>query len=95
MTIKERFQAFGQLLRRIPTGWILPVLVASYPIIYLYSQNVQIVSSSQLVLPLSIAWAGSLILCNISLITKGTRKGGVISAVFVVLFFAYGHMFDW
>lgn len=96
MTIKERFQAFGQLLRRIPIGWILPVLVASYPIVYLYSQNVQIVSSSQLVLPLSIAWAGSLILWAVfSLITKDTKKGGVISAVFVVFFFAYGHMFDW
>lgn len=96
MTIKERFQAFGQLLRRIPTGWILPVLVASYPIIYLYSQNVQIVSSSQLVLPLSIAWAGSLILWAIfSLIIKDTKKGGIISAVFVVFFFAYGHLFDW
>ena len=96
MTIKERFQAFGQSLRRIPIGWILPVLVASYPIVYLYSQNVQIVSCSQLVLPLSIAWAGSLILWAIfSLITKDTKKGGVISAVFVVFFFAYGHMFDW
>ena len=96
MTIKERFQAFGQLLRGIPIGWILPVLVASYPIVYLYSQNVQIVSCSQLVLPLSIAWAGSLILWAIfSLITKDTKKGGVISAVFVVFFFAYGHMFDW
>jgi len=96
MTIKERFQAFGQSLRRIPTGWILPVLVASYPIVYLYSQNVQIVSSSQLVLPLSIAWAGSLILWAIfSLITKDTKKGGIISAVFVVFFFAYGHLFDW
>lgn len=96
MTIKERFQAFGQSLRRIPTGWILPVLVASYPIIYLYSQNVQIVSSSQLVLPLSIAWAGSLILwATFSLIAKDTGKGGIISAVFVVFFFAYGHMFDW
>lgn len=96
MTIKERFQAFGQSLRRIPTGWILPVLVASYPIVYLYSQNVQIVSSSQLVLPLSIAWVGSLILWAIfSLIIKDTKKGGVISAVFVVFFFAYGHIFDW
>jgi len=96
MTIKERFQAFGQSLRRIPTGWILPVLVASYPIVYLYSQNVQIVSSSQLVLPLSIAWVGSLILWAIfSLIIKDTKKGGIISAVFVVFFFAYGHLFDW
>lgn len=96
MTIKEKFQSFGLLLKRIPTGWILPVLVASYPIVYLYSQNVQIVSSSQLVLPLSIAWTGSLILWAIfSLITKDTKKGGIISAVFVVFFFAYGHMFDW
>ncbi len=96
MTIKERFHAFGQSLRRIPIGWILPILVASYPIIYLYSQNVQIVSSSQLIFPLSIAWAGSLILWAVfSLITKDTQKGGIISAVFVVVFFAYGHMFDW
>ena len=83
-------------MKRVPLGWILPVLVASYPIVYLYSQNVQIVSRSQLVLPLSIAWTGSLILWAIfSLITKDTKKGGIISAVFVVFFFAYGHMFDW
>jgi len=96
MTRKERFQSFGLLLKRIPVGWLLPVLVASYPIIYLYSQNVQIVSSSQLVLPISIAWTGSLVLWGIfSLIAKDTRKGGIISAVFVVFFFAYGHIFDW
>lgn len=77
-------------------GAILPLLVAVYPIIFLYTHNVQELVLSQLYLPIATATVGTLAAwVVISFSLKDPIKAGIITTVFLVCFFAYGTIFDW
>ena len=72
-----------------------PVLFAIYPVLFLYAHNIKEVDLSQLVFPLlfSIGFA-SLLWGGLFLLVRDNVKSAVISTIFIVLFFSYGHIFD-
>jgi len=73
-----------------------PVLISIYPIIFIYSNNVQELSISQIFVPGVIAIIAT-ILCWIclSVVLKDTLKAGIITSIFVISFYSYGTFFDW
>jgi hypothetical protein len=74
---------------------IFPVLLAIYPILFLYSHNIAEVQFKHTILPMLLAvilaalvWGGSFF------ILKNRAKSAVGSAVFIQIFFLYGHIFE-
>jgi hypothetical protein len=76
--------------------YIFPPLIAIYPIIFLYSHNVQELLISQLYAPVVVALIVT-ILCWVclSFFLKDSLKAGVIVTIFIVFFYSYGTLFDW
>jgi hypothetical protein len=72
-----------------------PLLFAAFPILFLYTYNIAETSLNQIWLPLIISVAATLVLWVIlSLILRSLSKGGFATAIFLVLFFSYGHLCD-
>lgn len=76
--------------------FFFPLLVAIYPVIFLYSNNVEELLLSQIVIPVLI----SIIVTGIcwfllSFLIKDAIKAGIILTFFIILFFTYGVLFDW
>jgi hypothetical protein len=86
------------LRKKIYENWffIFPVLFAIYPVIFLYSNNVEDLLFSQLYVPVVMAFAGT-ILCwaLLSILTKDPLKAGLITTLFIFIFFSYGILIDW
>jgi len=64
-----------------------------YPILFLYSQNINEVDFSQILLPAAVSLvftATSLLLLN--LLLKNGKKASLIVTIFLILFFSYGHV---
>lgn len=83
---------------KITEKWFLffPLLFAIYPIIFLYSHNVQELLFSQLYVPVAVALIATLICwLLLSFLIKDTIKTGVIITIFIISFFTYGVLFDW
>ena len=77
-------------------GAILPLLVAAYPIIFLYSHNVQELVISQLYLPIATATVGTLAAwIVISVVIKDPIKAGIITTILLICFFTYGTVSGW
>lgn len=76
--------------------YVFPLLFAIYPIIFLYSNNVEELLLSQLYVPLTVALIAS-IFCWVllSLLIKDTLKAGIITTILIIFFFSYGTLFDW
>jgi len=75
---------------------IHPFLLAIYPIIFLYAHNIQEASIEDTYWPLVIAIISSIIFYLIfRLITKDKLKAGIITTIFIIIFYTYGHLFDW
>ena len=76
--------------------YIFPLLVAIYPIIFLYSNNVQELLISQVFVPVAIALIATVIFwASLSFLIKDALKAGIITTIFILFFFFYGLFFDW
>jgi hypothetical protein len=76
--------------------FIFPLLIAIYPIIFLYSNNVQELLLSQIYVPIAITLVVTLIFWTLlSFLLKDILKAGIIITIFIVFFFTYGILFDW
>lgn len=84
------------LLKRFNLGWLLPpFLLALYSPISLYSVNLgeigfseitrSLLACGSLALALTIAWG---------LIFRNTQKASLLSSIWVILFFTYGHTYQ-
>jgi hypothetical protein len=70
---------------------IHPFLLAIFPILGLFAQNSAEVSFDELILPLSVALAGTLAVWAIaSAVLRSPRKGGVFTSLAVIPFFTSG-----
>jgi hypothetical protein len=73
-----------------------PVLFAIYPIVFLYSNNVEELLLPQLYIPVAIAFVATIICWAVLFfLIKDTLKTGIIATVFIIFFFTYGTLFDW
>lgn len=74
---------------------IHPFLLALFPVVFLFAQNIEMVSASQTLLPSAIVLGfTSLSIVLLRMTFKDGRKAGIVVSVFLVLFFSYGHAFD-
>lgn len=74
---------------------IHPFLFAIYPILFLFSHNIEQVSYFQILLPLTIVLGFTLLLVLLSrLIFRGINKIAIIISVAIILFFSYGHVYN-
>jgi hypothetical protein len=72
-----------------------PLLFAAFPILFLYVHNISETSVSQIWLSLVISVAAALVLWAVlSLILRSLAKAGLATAIFLALFFSYGHLCD-
>ncbi|MDH5695681.1 MAG: hypothetical protein OEZ00_03620 [Dehalococcoidia bacterium] len=72
-----------------------PFLFAIFPILFLFAYNIDEVPATDLLLPISVALIGTLILLlSLRLITKNYNKIAIIVSFFLALFFSYGHVRD-
>jgi hypothetical protein len=72
-----------------------PLLLAAFPVLFLYAYNIHETSASQMWLPLGVSVAAALVLWAIlSLILRSLAKAGLATAIFLLLFFSYGHLYD-
>jgi len=72
---------------------IHPILFAIFPIMFLFTNNLDLLDFDELVLPLFSAGVFSFIFWIIlGKILKNYRKSGIITTIFFVLIFSYGHL---
>jgi hypothetical protein len=86
-----------QTLKTIFKGPVIfyPLLFAAFPILFLYTYNINETSMGQIWLPLAVSMAAALLLWAVlSLILRSLAKAGLATAVFLVFFFAYGRFYD-
>jgi len=71
-----------------------PFILAIYPTFFLYGKNVHQVTGSSLIKPLIMSLGITLLisLC-VNLMIKNQDKGALLTSLFVVLFFSYGHIY--
>lgn len=72
---------------------IHPLLFATYPILYLYATNVDIVSFSEILVPLAVTLGMTILLfLGLRLVFKDSIKAGALTSAILILFFSYGHV---
>lgn len=77
--------------------WVIhPFLFAIYPILFIVAHNnIERVSFSEALLPLSIALGSSaLLLLILGFVFKNFKKAGILTSILLVLFFSYGHVYE-
>lgn len=79
------------------TQYVLhPFCVAAYPILYLLSLNIQQIPPTQVVRPLLISLSVALFLTILfGAAAKNLRQGGLSTTIILILFFTYGHVYNW
>jgi len=71
---------------------IHPLLFAIYPILYLYATNVDLLSFSEILVPLAITLGMTIVLfLGFRLLFKDGTKAGILTSAILILFFSYGH----
>lgn len=75
---------------------IHPFFVAAFPILFLFDHNRAAFSGyAELVVPLAVSLgATAILLLLLSITLKDSRKAGFITSLFVMLFFTYGHVYE-
>jgi len=72
-----------------------PFLLAIFPILFLFANNIHEVYAKDLVLPIIVITVCVLVLFLSAMkITKSYKRGGIITTGFLVLFFSYGYVRD-
>ena len=71
-----------------------PVLFAIFPIGFLYSINLHTLVLEDILIPLSLVVAATILLwILLRYLFKSTEKSGMLVSVYLALFFTYGHIF--
>ena len=74
---------------------IHPILIALYPVFFVYSQNIHLILAQGIIFPILVILGITItIWAIIRSILKNTRKSALITSLFVFLFFSYGHIFN-
>jgi hypothetical protein len=72
-----------------------PLLLAAFPILFLYAYNISETSANQIWLPLGVSVAATLVLWAVlSLALRSLAKAGLAVGVLLVFFFSYGRIYD-
>jgi len=72
-----------------------PFLFALFPILFLFSRNMEQMSFSQVWMSMIVILGSTFVaFALVALILKDRNKAGVIVSLFLVLFFSYGHVYD-
>ncbi|HUG47470.1 MAG TPA: hypothetical protein VMP67_03555 [Candidatus Limnocylindria bacterium] len=79
--------------RSLPPLALHPLLFAAYAVLFLYAENIQLVSTSEVLAPLfwSVAAAGVLLVVA-SLLLRDVRRGALLASGLLIVFFGYGHL---
>lgn len=82
------------MLNKIKTSaFIHPFLIGIYPILFLYSNNIELLPLGELLRPLVIITIGLIIiLLVIKFLFKNPQKVTLLLSVFLLFFFIYGHI---
>ena len=79
-------------------NWPVPVyvlLLAAFPVLYLYAYNIAETKFGEAALPLALSLAGAVVLwALLTLILRNARKSGIAVAIFLLLFFTYGRLYE-
>ena len=74
---------------------INPILIALYPVFFVYSQNIHLILIQGIIFPVLIILGITIAMWAITRsILKNTRKSALLTSLFVFLFFSYGHIFN-
>ena len=78
------------------TRWPLhPFLLAAYPVLFLYSRNVDEAAPADVVRPMLIALAGTGVIFLVLLrVLRSSSRAAAVTTVAVIAFFGYGHVVD-
>ena len=72
-----------------------PILIALFPVLLIYSQNIHLILLEGIIFPILIIVTVAIGLwASIKFILKNTIKSGLISSIYIFLFFSYGHIFN-
>ena len=70
-----------------------PVLFATYPILFLYTNNISMLDLDRIFIPIAFSAIASLLIwIFLNLFIKNKYKSSIITSVFFLLFFSYGHL---
>lgn len=71
---------------------IHPLLFAIYPILYLYANNVDLISFSEILVPLAVTLGMTVVLfLALRLLFTDSTKAGILTSAILIQFFSYGH----
>src|SRR5215210_5015246 len=80
-----------RVLRRVP---IHPILLAIYPILFLYGENLGEATPSDMIAPLMIVGLVTALVYAIARVVLGTGRAALATSLLVVVFFGYGRVLD-
>jgi hypothetical protein len=84
-----------KLLSRVCSLPIHPFLVAAFPIVFLYGQNVRETRLDQVVVPLAASVLSALVLwMAFAIALRDKAKAGLAASTVIFLFFSYGRLYD-
>lgn len=84
----------SKILKISDSSLIHPILLSVFPILFIFSVNIQYLEPKDVVVPfLIIFFFVCLIWLPLRLILKNSKKAGLIISLGLVLFFIYGHLF--
>lgn len=73
-----------------------PILMAMYPILFLLSYNISQINPSQAIRPLTISILVAIFLSlALGFAARDIRQGALSTTLVLILFFTYGHAFNW
>jgi len=85
-------------LKKYCLNWPAPVyvlLLAAFPVLYLYAHNIAETKFGEAALPLAISLGGAVLLwVLLTLILRNARKAGIAVAIFLFFFFTYGRLYE-
>ena len=74
---------------------IHPFILAVYPVLFLYSHNIGQISTFEVFIPVFISLCfTTVILIVLRWIMSENHKAGLVTSLFLLLFFSYGHLFN-
>ncbi len=74
---------------------IYPLLIAAYPVLFLFAQNLAEVSVGQVITPLARAVAAGFFVTLVTgIVLRDLRRGALIGTALLVAWFGFGHMAD-
>jgi len=73
---------------------IHPILIALFPVLLVYSQNIHLILIQGIIFPILIILGITIVIwASIRFVLKNTRKSALLTSLYVFLFFSYGIIF--